>query len=73
MNGDQLSPDVLLGHRACHSPLVHVVLGVVEPHPDLDGVALADPVEDVLHVGFVVVSGVKLDGIRASWASFPGS
>ena len=25
------------------------MLGVVEPHPDLDGVALANPVEDVLH------------------------
>ena len=33
------------------SPLVHVVLGVVQPHPDLDGVALADPVENVLHLG----------------------
>ena len=32
-----------------HSPLVHVVLGVVQPHPDLDGVALPDEVEDVLH------------------------
>ena len=25
------------------------MLGVVEPHPDLDGIALADPVKDVLH------------------------
>ena len=32
-----------------HSPLVHVVLRVVQPHPDLDGVALPDEVEDVLH------------------------
>ena len=30
-------------------PLIHVMLGVVEPHPDLDGIALPDPVEDVLH------------------------
>ena len=33
-----------------HSPLVHVVLRVVQPHPDLDGIALPDEVEDVLHV-----------------------
>ena len=32
-----------------HSPLVHVVLRVVQPHPDLDGVALPDEVEYVLH------------------------
>ena len=32
-----------------HSPLVHVVLRVVQPHPDLHGVALPDEVEDVLH------------------------
>ena len=32
-----------------HSPLVHVVLCVVQPHPDLDGVALPDEVEYVLH------------------------
>ena len=32
-----------------HSPLIHVMLGVVEPHANLDGVALPDPLEDVLH------------------------
>ena len=31
-------------------PLVHVVLGVVQPHPDLHDVPLPDEVEDVLHV-----------------------
>ena len=31
------------------SPLVHVMLRVVQPHPDLHGVALPDEVEDVLH------------------------
>ena len=31
-------------------PLVHVVLGVVQPHPDLHHVPLPDKVEDVLHV-----------------------
>ena len=31
------------------SPLIHVMLGVVEPHANLDGVALPDPLEDVLH------------------------
>ena len=31
------------------SPLVHVVLGVVQPHAHLHGVTLPDEVEDVLH------------------------
>merc|ERR1719460_2090341 len=33
-----------------NSPLVHVMFRVVQPHPHLDGVALPDPVEDVLHL-----------------------
>ena len=33
----------------CDSPLVHVVLGVVQPHAHLHGVTLPDEVEDVLH------------------------
>ena len=36
------------------SPLVHVVFCVVQPHPDLDGVPLPDPVEDVFHGGAVL-------------------
>ena len=32
-------------------PLVHVMLRVVQPHPDLDGVSLPDEVKDVLHDG----------------------
>ncbi len=30
-------------------PLIHVVLSVIQPHADLDGVALPDPVKNVLH------------------------
>ena len=46
------------GHSVLHcnvlfstnnSPLVHVMLRVVQPDPDLHGVPLPDPVEDVLH------------------------
>ena len=36
--------------KSWHSPLVHVMLGVVEPHPDFDGVPPPDPVVDVLHL-----------------------
>ena len=32
-----------------YSPLVHVMFRVVQPYPDLHGVPLPDPVEDVLH------------------------
>ena len=32
------------------SPLVHVVLRVIQPHPDLDGIALPDPVKNILHL-----------------------
>ena len=39
-----------------YSPLVHVVLGVVQPHADLDGVALPDPLENVLHPAAAAVS-----------------
>ena len=35
--------------RQQHSPLVHVMFSVVQPHPDLDGVTTPDPVVDVLH------------------------
>ena len=38
-----------------HSPLVHVMFRVVKPHPHLDGVALPDPVEDVLHLVLAVL------------------
>ena len=31
-------------------PLVHVMLGVVQPHPHLYGIALSNPVENILHV-----------------------
>ena len=36
------------------SPLVHVMFCVVQPHPNLDGVALPDPMEDVLHLVLAV-------------------
>ena len=39
----------------CDSPLVHVVLGVVQPHAHLHGVTLPDEVEDVLHGEAAVV------------------
>ena len=35
--------------------MVHVMFCVVEPHPHLDGVALPDPVEDVLHLVLLVL------------------
>ena len=38
-----------------NSPLVHVMFRVVQPHPHLDGVALPDPVEDVLHLVLAVL------------------
>ena len=38
-----------------NSPLVHVMFRVVKPHPHLDGVALPDPVEDVLHLVLAVL------------------
>ena len=38
-----------------HSPLVHVMFSVVQPHPHLDGVPLPDPVEDVLHLVLAVL------------------
>ena len=47
-----------------HSPLVHVVLGVVQPHPDLHHVALAYEVEDVLHGVAVGCGGVGCAGSR---------
>ena len=37
------------------SPLVHVMFCVVQPHPNLDGVALPDPVEDVFHLVLAVL------------------
>ena len=42
------------------SPLVHVVLGVVQPHAHLHGVTLPDEVEDVLHGEAAVVPCVPL-------------
>ena len=41
--------------RQQHSPLVHVMFSVVQPHPHLDGVPLPDPVEDVLHLVLAVL------------------
>ena len=38
-----------------NSPLVHVMFRVVKPHPHLDGVALPDPMEDVLHLVLAVL------------------
>ena len=29
-------------------PLVHVILGIIQPHPDLDGIALSDEMENIL-------------------------
>ena len=46
-----------------HSPLVHVVLGVVQPHPDLHHVALAYEVEDVLHGVAVLVWAAQAAGV----------
>ena len=40
-------------------PLVHVMLGVVKPHPDFDGIAPPDPVIDVFHVDFENMSKKK--------------
>ena len=42
------------------SPLVHVVLGVVQPHAHLHGVTLPDEVEDVLHGEAAVVPCIPL-------------
>ena len=30
-------------------PLVHVMLGIVQPHSDFDGIAFANPMEHILH------------------------
>ena len=30
-------------------PLVHVMLGIVQPHSDFDGIAFANPMEYILH------------------------
>ena len=49
---------VLCDHIWCgktNSPLVHVMFRVVKPHPHLDGVALPDPMEDVLHLVLAVL------------------
>lgn len=42
-----------------HSPLVHVVLGVVQPHADLDRVALPDPLENVLHPAALAAASLQ--------------
>ena len=48
---ESLSQTILLvlKNDDLHSPLVHVVLRVVQPHPSLHRIALPDEVEDVLH------------------------
>ena len=38
-------------YMMCDLPLIHVMFCVVQPHPHLDGVALPDEMEDVLHGG----------------------
>lgn len=47
--GSASQTHVTLSEESRLLPLVHVVFGVIQPHPDLDGIALANPMEDVLH------------------------
>jgi len=34
-------------------PLIHVMFGVIQPHPYLDGIPLPNPMKDILHFGWI--------------------
>jgi hypothetical protein len=56
-------------NRLEHIPNIEIVLGVVQPHPDLESVALLDPPEDVLHNdGDVGLVGMVMAGNRHALA-----